>query len=96
MQTKKRENALIPVFVPILFLIQNYAPFNRLIMSRLNVYFLRRTDNFQVTDVLRCKVVNISSYIQIYIVKSSFIFNIKELYTDTKPDKTTYYHDYAS
>ena len=51
---------------------------------------------YQVTDVLRCKVVNISSYIQIYIVKSSFIFNIKELYTDTKPDKTTYYHDYAS
>ena len=35
-------------------------------------------------------------YPNIYCKNLLFIFNIKELYTDTKPDKTTYYHDYAS
>ena len=49
MQTKKRENALIPVFVPILFLVQNHKSYNILIINRLDVCFLRRTDNYQVT-----------------------------------------------
>lgn len=56
MQTKKRENALIPVFVPILFLVQNHKSYNILIINRLDICFLRHTDNYQVSVANKTKV----------------------------------------